>query len=266
MDLRPYNLTSEQLAEAARVLNYQPFVLSDDMQTGVAYSWLHAADPRVKPKLLFRRGDPEWDAATAANESLRLLYDGFLQQIADHLPGGSLLDIGCNNGYFPVRAEMFGMRGCVGSDFYASYRRSVTFLNRVVGTAARFVHAPYQPGKKRIQTWRRFDVVAASAILCHQPNPLEFLAAIARKAKHAIFVWGAFAPTEQMAIVYEPPHPSLAHGRQAFPYNFNDNTRLSRPLFDVSMRELGFQEIIRLSEARGALSLPDHYGILAIRS
>jgi len=27
-------------------LNYQPFILSDDLHTGVAYSWLHSDDPR----------------------------------------------------------------------------------------------------------------------------------------------------------------------------------------------------------------------------
>lgn len=42
---------------AGRVLNYQPFILSNDMQTGVAYSWFKGDDPRSSPQLLFRRGD-----------------------------------------------------------------------------------------------------------------------------------------------------------------------------------------------------------------
>ena len=34
-----------------------------------------------------------------------VMYDDFLDEIAQRYPGGSLFDIGCNNGYFPVGAE-----------------------------------------------------------------------------------------------------------------------------------------------------------------
>lgn len=180
MDLRPYSLTTQQIEDGSHLLNYQPFILSDDVQTGVAHSWLYAADPRVKPQLVFRRGDPEWERGVAAGDMLRKLYDGFLELIAEHFAGDSLFDIACNNGYFPVRAETLGMRGCAGSDFYKSYRRSIDFLNAVAGTRVRFLHAPYRPTRRSITTWRKFDVVVASAIMCHLPNPLDFLAALAR--------------------------------------------------------------------------------------
>ena len=98
MDLRQYGLSAAQQAEAERLLDYQPFIISDDVQTGVAYSWLYADDPRVEPKLLFRRGEPDFEAAAAANQSLRALYDGFIGQIAERFPNCSLFDVGCNNG------------------------------------------------------------------------------------------------------------------------------------------------------------------------
>jgi SAM-dependent methyltransferase len=265
MDLRPFKLSPAQLDEGIRLLNYQPFLLSDDIQTGVAYSWLYVTDPRHKPPLLFRRGDPEWQRAAEANDALRKLYDGFVEQIAGRFPGASLFDIGCNNGYFPVRAETLGMKACAGSDFYRNYRRSVKFLNSVVGTHVRFVHAPYRPVRRRLSTFRRFDVVVTSAIMCHQPNPLDFLAAVARVARRAVFFWGAIAPGDEMTINYQAPHASLSHARARFPYEFNDDTRISRPLFDFSMRALGFREVLQLSQAPDALRLPGHYGLLAIR-
>jgi SAM-dependent methyltransferase len=265
MDLRRFELTPRQIAVAESVLNYQPFIISDDIQTGVAYSWRHADDPRVKPPLLFRRGDPAWDKAAEANESLRRLYDGFIEQIAARFPGGSLFDVACNNGYFPVRAETLGMSGCAGSDFYKSYRRSIEFLNTVVGTHVRFTHAPYDPIKRRLATWRRFDVVVASAIMCHLPNPLDFLAALARVARRAIFFWGALAEGDEMTILYHRPHSALRHAAWPFPYGFNDDTRISRSLFEFSMRELGFPEIVELVEGPGALRLPGHQGLLALR-
>jgi SAM-dependent methyltransferase len=264
MDLRPYKLTPRQVEEAARLLNYQPFIISDDIQTGVAYSWLHVADPRVTPPMLFRRGDASWNQAASANAALRALYDGFIEQIAQRFPSCSLFDVACNNGYFPVKAELLGMRGCVGSDLNNGCSDTISLLNRIVGTRVRFVHAPYRPIRRRIGTWRKFDVVVASAILCHLPNPLDFLAALSRVARRAIFFWGDVATTEDMAIFYQKPHPALGDP-MPFPYGFNDRTMFSRSLFDYAMRELGFREIIELDQQEGTLKLPGHVGLLAIR-
>jgi hypothetical protein len=113
MDLRPYLPSTDRVERAAGVLNYQPFMLSDDVQTGVAYSFVNGGDPRVSPPLLFRRRDFEdrWDAITDANARLRAMYDDLLDEVATLFPGGSLLDVACNNGYFPVGAELRGMRG-----------------------------------------------------------------------------------------------------------------------------------------------------------
>ena len=46
--------------EGISVLNYQPFVLTDDIQTGVGYSWIAPGDVRVNPPLVFRRSDYEF--------------------------------------------------------------------------------------------------------------------------------------------------------------------------------------------------------------
>src|SRR5260221_10755583 len=75
MDLRPYLPSTDRVERAAGVLNYQPFMLSDDVQTGVAYSFVNGGDPRVSPPLLFRRRDFEdrWDAITDANARLRAM-------------------------------------------------------------------------------------------------------------------------------------------------------------------------------------------------
>jgi SAM-dependent methyltransferase len=262
VDLRPY-LSNSLFKQAEAVLDYQPFILSDDAQTGVAYSWLHAADPRVAPKLRFQRDEPEWDAATEANEQLRQLYEGFLGEIAARFPGASLFDIGCSNGYFPVRAELLGLNG-YGTDIWRGRARSIAVLNTALGTKAAFLWAPYSPQLGRVLTWRRFDVVTASAIMCHLPSPLDFLRALARIARRALFVWGEFAPGDDMAIFYREPHTSWGRPR-AFPYGFNDGTRLTRPLFDFAMRELGFRELVTIPPAPGALTLPHHHGILAIR-
>jgi len=111
MDLR--SKLNGNINRAEHALNYQPFILSDDVQTGVAYSWARAGDCRVNPKLVQRKQDSEeeWNTACAANGVLRAMYEDLLDDIATVSLGGTLLDVACNNGYFPVDAELRGMKG-----------------------------------------------------------------------------------------------------------------------------------------------------------
>jgi hypothetical protein len=88
-------------------------------------------------------------------------------------------------------------------------------------------------------------VVVASAILCHLPDPLEFLAYLSSLADQAIFFFGQMAASDALLISYQPPPPSLRRARP-FPHDFNENTRLSRGLFERSMKELGLREIVEL--------------------
>lgn len=247
MDLREYRLSSAQIDRGATVLNYQPFILSDDVQTGVAYSWLYADDPRVSPPFVFRRSEwgQQWSKITMANAQLREMYDNFIEEIAIRYPGGRLFDVACNNGYFPVRASQLGMKDCVGSDLGAHYAESFQFLNEVLGTSAQFCHAPYDPASGRLTTEERYDVVVAVAIMCHLPNPLRFLSALGAIANEAIFFWGQMLDTEDFVASYNPPHPNLS-AKQVFPYCFNDNTRISKGLFREAARQMGFHNVLIL--------------------
>src|SRR3954470_21659487 len=47
MDLRKF--LRGDIEPATRVLSYQPFILSDDVETGAAYSWMRGGDPRTAP-------------------------------------------------------------------------------------------------------------------------------------------------------------------------------------------------------------------------
>jgi hypothetical protein len=248
MDLRGCNLSAAQVERASQVLDYQPFIISDDIQTGAAYSWLYSNDPRVAPPLVFRREDwsRQWDKITTANGLCRQMYDDFIDEIAFRYGGGSLFDIACNNGYFPIRATSRGMRNCAGSDLGAHHVNAITFLNDVLGTTARFIRAPYDPVSGQVPVGERFDVVVASAIMCHIPNPLRFLACLGAIAKEAIFFWGQMLETDELVAAYKPPHPNLSPP-QPFPYCFNDNTRISKGMFREAARLMGFREVAFLA-------------------
>jgi SAM-dependent methyltransferase len=244
MDLRS-RLDTSGVESAAAVLNYQPFILADDVQTGAAYSWCCGADPRVKPPLLFRRTDyaEQWDYISDINGRLRAMYDDLLDEVACRYPGGSLLDPACNNGYFPVGAELRGMRG-FGMDL-GDHGPAVRLLNAALGTDASFSAAGYDSRAHRLPVDETFDVCVISAIMCHLPDPLNFLAESARVARKAILFWGQIVDTEALVVAYQPPHASLSTLLD-FPYCFNDNTRISMGIFREAMRLTGFADVTEI--------------------
>lgn len=240
-------LNSEEVDHAARVLNYQPFILSENIQTGAAYSWAYSDDPRHRPSLVFQLSDyPEHDRNRIidANTRLRAMYDDLLDEVAARFPGGSLFDAACNNGYFPVGAELRGMRGA-GMDM-VDYSESFSLLNKALNTNAKFMNLVYDSQKHAMPIQDEFDVVVASAIMCHLPDPLNFLAALGKLAKRAILFWGQLLDTEQLLVSYKPPHPELSR-LTSFPHGFNDNTRISLGMFKESMRLMGFKSVTEIA-------------------
>lgn len=246
MDLREFGITCEQAQAGCKVLDYQPFILSDDLQTGVAYSWRYSSDSRVAPPLVFDRQEhgEQWDKVTEINSRQRRTYDGFIRAIAARYPNATLLDMACNNGYFPIRAELFGMAPSTGMDLGGHYQNSINFLNEVCGTHASFAQTYYDPQTHSAPIEGQFDVVMATAISCHLPDPLNFLAFLASRAREAIFFWDQVIDTDDLLVSFRPPHFAL-HGRP-FPFCFNDNTRMSRGLLELSLKQLGFKEIVEL--------------------
>jgi SAM-dependent methyltransferase len=245
LDLRGL-LPKADIERAASILRYQPYILTDDLQTGAGYSWFCAGDPRVSPQEIFRKSEctPEvWERAVEANGRVRAMYDDMLDEVAGRFSGGSLLDLACNSGYFPVGAERRGMRG-TGMDVW-DFSAGVSLLNDALGTKARFVHAGYDPVNHRLPELGEFDVTVISAIMCHLPDPVYFLTAVARVTKGALLFWGQMIDSDLLLISYLPPFPSLP-GLREYPHLFNDNTRISRGLFDLTVKTLGFREVIEI--------------------
>src|SRR5262249_40677494 len=147
MDLRQCSLSPERVEAGASVLNYQPFILSDEIQTGVAYSWLYTAESGRLSKInefVCRRqtvSPQDWDRFVDANARLRNMYEDWLDAISHAYPGGTLLDPACNNGYFPVGALRRGMKKATGYD-RVDYTEAVRFLNESLGTTVKFIHQP----------------------------------------------------------------------------------------------------------------------------
>src|SRR5262249_6142491 len=160
----------------------------------------NTAVARSRTPMLFDRRQwtgEEGDRVTDANARGRRMYDVVISEIASRYPGGTLLDAACNHGYFPVKAALCGMQGGR-ADMGLQYQRSISLLNEALGTDVRFIHSTYDSCHHTSDIDGRFTVVVASAILCHLPDPLNFLAHLGALAEEAIFFCGQLIESDTL--------------------------------------------------------------------
>ncbi len=249
MDLRKYRLGDVEVRQASQLLHYQPFILSDDLQTGVARSWLYDEDSGKSGGpaewLCDRRQvSPEyWNQFADANARLRTMYEDWIDCIVEHVPGGSLVEVGCNTGYFLVRAQQKGMKECAGYDL-GPFGPAIAFLNKTLGTQVRFHDQGYDFYRHTLAGCKGYDVALASAVLCHLPDPLHFLASLGKIARKAVFLFASTVESEELTIHYS--QPNRFYQDRVFPYNFDDATRLSRGLLFKSMEWMGFRKRVEV--------------------
>lgn len=139
MDLRSLIKSAGQIEDARRLalrglLSYQPYIFSDTFATGAGLSILagHLKDPPAvycsdataddtDPAFFAREFAKEEQRKEffSANEAMRRFYDGMVDQIAaalGPLDDISVLDVGCNTGYFPLAFARRGARQAKGID------------------------------------------------------------------------------------------------------------------------------------------------------
>jgi SAM-dependent methyltransferase len=252
MDLRPFYRDSSQPDEAASRLHYQPFIIDDDRVTGVAYSWLYTeepADQRHSDFLFDRRivSVTTWDRAFDANRRLATMYDAFVDALHPFCRGGSFLDIGCNTGYLPVRASLCGVPITAGIDC-GDYSDAFCLLNTLTGASAQFEKSQYEASCHAFVPAidKRYDAVSCTALLCHMPDPLHFLKAIAELARHALLIWSGFIDTEDLLIRYSPQNRFQF---APFPNSFDDGTSISTGMLFHAMHNLGFDHCRELEQS-----------------
>lgn len=263
MDLRPYSPTRAQLELAADLacrglLCYQPFIFSEDLQTGAGYEFAKGAEGAglvycANPPEQFRGNasverhliDPAIRGDFAAfNQRLRVLYDTMIDMVGEHvgpIPGLTMADVGCCSGYFPVSFAKRGAKKAVGFDL-VDYTPTFGLLNDILGTKAEFRHKGYSGAKQGVDEAEQFDVVFSIAVLVHLSDPLHHLAFLGRMAKKAIVVWTSTSkdPEEDLAIRYKSINRYYEHAQ--FPFCF-DFIQISPGLLRRSLELMGFTEI-----------------------
>lgn len=257
MDLRKYKLTDSQVRQAQQVLNYQPFIITDDIHTGVAHSWLHHEEGGRRvyglDEFVFDRtkeAQEVYAKAYDANTRLAFMYDLFLDHIAERFPGASLADMACNNGYFVVGAALRGMGQCTGFD-REDYSGSLAFLNSIAGTKVTFKKRSYDSWTHIVKDFEPHDIVIASQVMQHISDPLYFLSFVASRARKALFLFTGMGDTDEYLVYYKEPNRFYTDSK--FPVNFDNDVGLSRGLLFKSLDQLGFDEIIEIPWAESWL-------------
>ncbi len=268
MDLRTYGISSATADEAFSVLDYQPFVIDDNRYTGVGYSWLHTKDARLAgfshEAFRFDRrtlDEVAFRTSFTDNRMLAATYDNFINVVTQRVPGGTYLDVSCNNGYFPVRASLKGCSRAVGIDPYSGPNRQKSFgiLNSITGAKAEFVQGGYSfnhhvlyesaDGVNATVLEEQFDIVTNSAFVFHTGEPLHFLWTLARHTRQALLIYTGFTDDDDYIIRFNPAQNFSA----TFPNCFNDGTVMSTKLLVESMKILGFKTVEQIPPPPGGL-------------
>lgn len=287
MDLRSYITSPLQISKAKELvlreaINYQPFLFADDFETGIGFEFLFGEfkgmvhspdfdrDPGIPPA--FRRfliAAEDKENFSDSNRRLRVMYEGFVDAICGHFGDVSHMtfaDIGCNSGYFPLSFSRRGAAESVGYD-RVNYTGSFDLLNDILGTRARFIHSFYRSTLQKIpDCTARYDVVTTTALLCHLPDPLQYLAFLGSMARKALFIWTGVSREDEYCIGFG--EPNKYYKSDAFPLCFDNLTTPSLKLLLKSLELMGFTEIHQIANPPGGM--PDsffapHAAILAIR-
>ncbi len=263
MDLTSF-IRSEADVEQAKALIvrerfcYQPFRFASDLEVGGGYEFLTRRPgagmvywPAYETERERYPGPPlkTIDAATlaefrAANEALRRIYDGFVDQICEYVPdirAKCVADVGCNNGYMPVS---FSLRGARASGYDQNDASGTfAFLNRLLGADARFVHVRYEPVEGAIPGCSVHDVVISMSVLQHMTEPLRHLHFLRSITRQALFLMTNVWDDDEYLMRYGEPN---ATSELAFPWCFDNSVYLSERLLRRALQEAGFTRVVEL--------------------
>ena len=262
MDLRKY-ISNNQLEKAKKliiegVLGYQPFVFSENLETGVGLEFekgeylglayypdidneLISNSPSLKRLILDAK---HFNSFHKANANLSLLYDTFIDEICQKVgdvANTTFLDVGCNSGYFPLSFAMKGAKEAAGCDREYSFAKTINLLNQITGTDVVFLKKHYDSKIHTIANCKPYDVVTCVTVLMHISDTLFFLNTIGSLAKKALFIWTQLNDDPNNTIHY-PDEPRGVYKDDKFPLCFDYKIHPSVPLIYKSLELMGFKE------------------------
>ncbi len=135
--------------------------------------------------------------------------------------GQSVLDIGCNAGFYTTIAKLRGATRALGIDVQPHYIAHALFVRRVLGLSESEIEFRTDDGHALSPDGEKFDVVINTGVVYHLQNPMDFLckvAAVTRQMmilesemltdpkfdEHAWFIEGAYGADTSNWWIYGP--------------------------------------------------------------
>jgi SAM-dependent methyltransferase len=273
MDLRKYIRNESQIEKAKQLairglLNYQPWIFSEDFETGVGMEWMNGEYaglvyyPDIDQGLLERSPElrrliinpEEHEKFHKCNSLLRRLYDGIVDELctkAGDISKLSFLDVGCNTGYFPQSFALRGARESVGCDREKNFAETFDLLNDILGTRAVFYDSFYNPKTREIVGIKQYDVVIFMAVLCHLNEPLNHLKCLGALARKGLNVWTLVNNDTGYTMHYGDPKGD--YKEDEFSLCFDNEISISEGLLRRSLELMGFNHIYEFPANDSAL-------------
>jgi hypothetical protein len=265
MDLRSRVRTPADIREAKALIAqghfiYQPFRITDDLEVGGGYEFVNRRPgagmvywPAYEQEKERFPGSPlkTIDPALvtefrAANDFLRSQYNGFIDQVCERIPdirAKSVADIGCFNGYMPASFSLRGARDAVGYD-QDDRSGCFRFLNRLLGTRSRFIHAGYDLAGGTIPGCPAYDVVISMSVLQHMTEPFRHLHFLRSITREALFLMTNAWDDDEYLVRYGEPNAIFPEFE--FPWCFDSSIYLSEKLLRKALEKAGFTRIVKL--------------------
>jgi tRNA (mo5U34)-methyltransferase len=148
---------------------------------------------------------------------------GVWQTIREYLPedlsGKSLLDVGCNGGFYAIEANRRGAARVVGIDAQRFVIQQALFVRQVLGLNIEFRRMSVYD--LNLRTMGRFDITLALGLIYHCKHLIRALENLWQVTKDLLIIETAVYPPERVPAPFE--HPVVGPGRtmHAFAYVAN---------------------------------------------
>lgn len=118
------------------------------------------------------------------------------------LDGKSVLDIGCNAGFYSLSAWTRGARRVVGLDQQPHYIEQALMVRDILGLGTEAVEFRVADGHDLSADSERFDIVINTGVVYHLQNPMDFLCKVSRITNETMIL--------ESEMLLDPAHAEYA--------------------------------------------------------